>query len=1420
MTEIEVIKTDISTKPIGLAEKQELFNLWSKKFNEPVWFFEQLFDNVDLAIQDELIAINPEVLMLKIRKLCTFPAVIPIVLNRPAASTGLTFDQDSDKTKHGGKDKSKKQPQKKQKETPAETKKEVKFQGVATIFQGAQPFIIIDDVAKAPKTPKLPRIPDQYDDLQLETIHISWNETLNVVGFKLLSTERIKQMGIFAGLSSIPSLIKSGAYTVEFLNNLLIQPYLNSVDKLLNQIIELNGGTADYIFINETNASAVLDALLGQMVQTYFNLRSDVSTWYVENLIDLARYNYEDRNKKNTLSSLIEHSITQTINPVSQDHQTIQQHVKFFKLIEPFDNLFQGKLNSKYLSSVWFDFQSMHLSDIVSMLWLKYLGYSVDESKLTNLLKQKELFKKSSDAARSMDDADRIRNYKEMRKRWYFIKRFGFDRFQTIFNQIPNTLANRSVFLDYCTKNEKRIVEIELKRDEKFEAELIDNQEEWVGLVKRMRYEVSKSIKLSLYGKLRKFIKTSDLNRAPKAKTIKSVENSKNGLKEDDYLRSKTDFPIICPHVRDEFELLIDSVAVDVIRDYLIHNYATDETTMEDAYYCRICGESMASSEQIGLTTAFGVEGYNNNEDELLTFVRRQVSWVIGSVVEFSELRSSGDIKTLIEEITNRLYGFIDQIEKRLRKTKTLGESDFENYKRLLTIIYCYALVIRMIIDNPNNVKFNLSSFKFGKKQNVDKLIKFAVEKIMITQNTIIKTMPNVTESYVSNMILKAYDTMVDFVGNIRLNKPEPISLINYILTDPFYWFLVSYKQPSLKNVSANRIDTVLAQSALPENILGKSLNEIMNSNAGIYENVSIGKPNGLSLDLIKKAVQTGDTIFDIFNYIYRARWDSAAMYLLDYTKSGIYRDPYWNVSITKDPNNAIVDTFNIQPNPEYSKFISTHPDKIILQQFEYIWQTYVCMPYSSLYTFHSSRLCPAYNASQQKYIGYEYGPNKINTKNMKILNPDLKQNEIDFHTHEWNYSAHCSISNYDEKLTLDKYDPKQLKIVKKGSTITLSGDFVLIDIYCGICYNSWHDAPSDNISHELELYQDKRAFFNYYSKICPETTGLHDFGKKSFDDGKCLKCNVTANIIQTQNDIYYRKYYKNFQKSLLEDLQFTEPPTLNITNRKSELTGYKFNKNITAEFIEGTWDIMHTGPSSNESNHHKLNWTKNEYTNVITNLGLILDVDFDVIKKGIKTPAKDLTARPDLCIKRRTMLHPAIQTLLIEISRIKNHETLSQNLQSSQLLAILTVANDKDKHLLSQLDCKKLQSDLYKNNYYELSQYLIGNMIPIDQADFTYEYMLTLILSVQKLIKTIKLSAKLQTEIIFHLVIATIKDEEFFSKLKPQKKAEVDALVMSNDPNTVDNDQSRQFDQLVDPDAADKYGYEEMDYEGENEDI
>ena len=77
--------------------------------------------------------------------------------------------------------------------------------------------------------------------------------------------------------------------------------------------------------------------------------------------------------------------------------------------------------------------------------------------------------------------------------------------------------------------------------------------------------------------------------------------------------------------------------------------------------------------------------------------------------------------------------------------------------------------------------------------------------------------------------------------------------------------------------------------------------------------------------------------------------------------------------------------------------------------------------------------------------------------------------------------------------------------------------------------------------------------------------------------------------------------------------------------------------------------------------------------------------------------------------------------------------------------------------------------------------------------------------------------------DFLVYFIGKIIESARAISKVAEKKASEINASSAVHDSandNDVDNRSARTFDELVDDTSNDRYAYEEMDYDGHNEDI
>jgi hypothetical protein len=111
----------------------------------------------------------------------------------------------------------------------------------------------------------------------------------------------------------------------------------------------------------------------------------------------------------------------------------------------------------------------------------------------------------------------------------------------------------------------------------------------------------------------------------------------------------------------------------------------------------------------------------------------------------------------------------------------------------------------------------------------------------------------------------------------------------------------------------------------------------------------------------------------------------------------------------------------------------------------------------------------------------------------------------------------------------------------------------------------------------------------------------------------------------------------------------------------------------------------------------------------------------------------------------------------------------------------------------------------------------------PVLISEFQMYYLCSMLLGIIKLVRKSGMTKTCADNIILYFLNFIIASEKLFSAAKAARLAALQAtqkVDVYNDANLVDNGQSRMYDSLVDPDYEDKFGFENMDYDGTNDDI
>jgi hypothetical protein len=222
---------------------------------------------------------------------------------------------------------------------------------------------------------------------------------------------------------------------------------------------------------------------------------------------------------------------------------------------------------------------------------------------------------------------------------------------------------------------------------------------------------------------------------------------------------NKCNIPFICPHKIKLTEMVIARATESEISTAL---YAYQESD-NGVFSCKICGETLQFVDHSEIKNVL--------DKELSKFIFTEVSYIIRKV-NFPPLTQIGHV---VRNITDKIYPFIYEIDRKISKNKLASISEIAIKKRLYTAIYIYAVLAASVSSTVY--------FKNFKYNNTVEMFKRIIEDIMYSYNTIIKQIPQMNIDTVKNILVEAYKLMGEKVS------PTPIvfDVVSYLLDDDIY---------------------------------------------------------------------------------------------------------------------------------------------------------------------------------------------------------------------------------------------------------------------------------------------------------------------------------------------------------------------------------------------------------------------------------------------------------------------------------------------------------------------------------------------------------------------------------------------------------------------------------------------------------
>ncbi len=688
------------------------------------------------------------------------------------------------------------------------------------------------------------------------------------------------------------------------------------------------------------------------------------------------------------------------------------------------------------------------------------------------VIKQKELISRTlfqrSITAKATDEMNKLNMY-----RIIIAKKFGPVRAKQIEKNIVTGMSAKKI-LDLLKPNERKPVEIEFEKKQKYLEAVINNKCPHVKLYRQFRLSKETDRSKKLYTDLRRFFKSGGSNQNTNQHSNHMISCNNCG------------FDIMCPHVSIFTEMEFADKSHSEIRSKLTK--FIDSSVVKDQYYCKICGEMISSLEAFGDSIVRDPSSMMN--EELKSFMWSEIA-ILTKYLKFGNLVN---VSQLISTARDVCYPFIFEIEKQILKSKTNSSDEIKAKKRLYVTIYAFAYFIRLVISNRSN-DIGFKNFNAKGKNIIVDMIKYAIDSIIMSRNIIIREIPGMSPDIIKNTIIDAYKSL-HTIEQVIVYSGEAEDLLTTLMLDPIYHYFYTIIQIdgllNGKKVSKGKFDIV---DAIPD-VMGGSIAKL-EKQANIFENARVGnlsKWNMGSFDDFgtTNKIASGDIWVKLYPG-YAAR--SFKLFNSGLTK-GIYKEPvYIDVSSTVG---GIVDPtapMNVKLRPAHQDH---HDEYISITDAEDN-----LLKYRAKACAHTYKFLPAKHTLLWVDPGSTLG---------RVFDEDGN-------LHNWDIYVVLEEPK-DEKTK--EYKLKDItNMIESGSRFTGT----IIDRKCSIC--GILRSVVDNIQESkiLSSLHSKRIvdnFFRFYENRCPKG-GLHTSGDK------CTKCNFQSSYIsQTADGLAYYNEFKS----------------------------------------------------------------------------------------------------------------------------------------------------------------------------------------------------------------------------------------------------------------------------------------------------
>lgn len=786
------------------------------------------------------------------------------------------------------------------------------------------------------------------------------------------------------------------------------------------------------------------------------------------------------------------------------------------------ETLHNGKFSAVYNTALLADMDTRGFANIYYKALIKGKDDPAVKVQL-DMYKERQSRKafQNSIKLKLLDDRNKLNAYKIIIE-----KKLGSTRLAQIEQEIirkPSITATAKNILDLLKPNERKPIELEYERKEKYIEAVLNNKCPHVKLYRQYRLARTDEKTRQYYHDLKKFFKNA---------------NADTGM----LTCNNCNFDIMCPHMRDFTEMDLAGKFHTEIKAKLTKYI--DKSVTKDSYYCKICGEMISSLEAFGDVGQVRDPSSTMNE-ELKNFMWGEMA-ILTKYLKFGQLVN---VPQLITAMRDACYPYIFEIEKQILKSKTNSADEIKAKKRLFVTIYAFAYMIHLILSNrgrgDTEITFKDYSPKNPKNMIVD-LIKHVLDIIILSRNVIIREIPGMTGDLIKNKLIEAYKSIQSEGSQVIVHSGEAEDLISTLMLDSVYkyYYTINLINDVLHGIKhKGKMDIV----ERVDEIMGDTIAKLEKSK-DVFAKAKVPKFDKWNLrafDEIKpmKSAQTrtdGKRIFDSAHAGYTAR----SFEIFDEkVKSRLYDESVY-VDVSASGRGDISAPMDVRFREPFEK----HRKKYLeLEKKETELLKYRAMESAKIWTRMPGSGSRRWTRPQVS-LGRLY--------------------DEDGNSHVWNVYV-------VERIV----DGKQTRVELKSSDIAKSTESgtkftdVIKDKKCSVCGILWStiDTLDETKIHDsLNARHVISNFFRFYENRCPRG-GLHDFG----EGNKCSKCNIDSSYIlnSTSKDAmnYYREYKAVYIRER-DEFAMIDKPNVGVVTRaepadyESEYSNWTFNFNLVLD--------------------------------------------------------------------------------------------------------------------------------------------------------------------------------------------------------------------------------------------------------------